>query len=126
MISAFGTTGVTSGFNVAASRMRNSVRASKGFAHLVIVDNNWVVEFYAGGFLTPLTDIDPGFRLDAGVNTYDDTIYWDEAARTFSAKSVSFSMNGLSRRAASRRRSLRARSWFPTTWSASRWSTSLA
>jgi multiple sugar transport system substrate-binding protein len=65
---------------------RNSVRANEGFAHLVVVDNNWVVEFYAGGFLTPLADLDPGFKLQAGVNTYDDTVYWDAKARTFSQK----------------------------------------
>jgi hypothetical protein len=65
---------------------RNSVRASEGFAHLVVVDNNWVVEFYAGGFLTPLTDLDPRFKLEDGVNTYDDTIFWDSRARTFNRK----------------------------------------
>jgi len=65
---------------------RNSVRARDGFAHLVIVDNNWMVEFYAGGFLTPLTELDPGFKLEAGVNTYDDTIFWDAQARTFNRK----------------------------------------
>jgi multiple sugar transport system substrate-binding protein len=65
---------------------RNSVRAKDGFAHLVIVDNNWVVEFYAGGFLTPLTDLDHGFKVEEGVNTYDDTIFWDAQARTFNRK----------------------------------------
>ena len=43
---------------------RNSVRADEGFAHLVVVDNNWLTEFYSGGFLTPLNDIDPNFTLD--------------------------------------------------------------
>ncbi|MBI3454353.1 MAG: extracellular solute-binding protein [Candidatus Rokubacteria bacterium] len=65
---------------------RNSVRAKEGFAHLLVIDNNWVVEFYAGGFLTPITEIDPSFRLDAGVNTYDDTVYWDATRKTFGAK----------------------------------------
>ena len=65
---------------------RNSVRANEGFAHLLVVDNNWVVEFYAGGFLTPLTDLDPRFALEDGVNTYDDTIFWDGQARTFNRK----------------------------------------
>ncbi len=65
---------------------RNSVRAKDGFAHLVVVDNNWVVEFYAGGFLTPLTELDPSFKVEEGVNTYDDTIFWDAQARTFNRK----------------------------------------
>ena len=40
--------------------------------------------FNAGGLLMPLTDIDPGFALDAEVFTYDGLPYWDSAAGIFS------------------------------------------
>ena len=48
-----------------------------------MIDNNWMVEFFDGGFLTPLTDLDLGFPLDPGLSTYGGTIYWNDKLRTF-------------------------------------------
>ena len=35
------------------------------------------IEFYAGGFLKPLTAHRPAFQLDPQVYTFDDTVFWN-------------------------------------------------
>ena len=69
----------------ALDKIRNSLRAGKGSYDLLAIDNNWMVEFFDGGFLAPLHDVDAGFRLDPQVSTYGDTIFWNEKLRTFDA-----------------------------------------
>lgn len=63
-------------------KQRNSVRAAQGQYDILIMNSGWYVEMYAGGFLAPVTDIDPGFSLDPQIYTYDDTIYYDPATKT--------------------------------------------
>src|SRR2546426_2826953 len=48
----------------ALDKIRNSLRAGNGSYDLLAIDNNWMVEFFDGGFLVSLTDLDPKFRLD--------------------------------------------------------------
>ena len=70
----------------ALEKIRNSLRASSGSYDLLAIDNNWMVEMFAGGFLMPLNDLDPAFRLDSEVSTYGGTIYWNDKLRTFDPK----------------------------------------
>ena len=42
-------------------KQRNSVRAGQGDYDILIMNSGWFAEMYAGGFVTPITDIDPGF-----------------------------------------------------------------
>jgi len=67
----------------ALDKIRNSLRASSGSYDLLAIDNNWMVEFFDGGFLAPLHDVDPKFALDPQVSTFGGTIYWNESLRTF-------------------------------------------
>ena len=67
----------------ALDKIRNSLRASSGSYDLLAIDNNWMVEFFDGGFLAPVHDVDPGFRLDPGVSSYGGTIFWNDKLRTF-------------------------------------------
>jgi multiple sugar transport system substrate-binding protein len=39
--------------------------------------------FNDGGLLLPLTDVDPNFKLDPEIYTYDNEPYWDATARNF-------------------------------------------
>ncbi len=73
-------------FAGSAEKQRNSVRAKDGQFDLLVMNSNWLAEFYHGGFLTPLNDIDPSFRLDPQVINYDDTAYWDAKTKRNSAK----------------------------------------
>jgi len=67
-------------------KQRNSVRAREGQYDLLPMNGLFFVEFYEGGFLTPLHDIDPAFKLDPQVATFDDTPFWDARTRTVNAK----------------------------------------
>ncbi len=58
-------------------KARNAVRGDESPYDLVNLDNGWVVEFYSGGFLTPLDEIDPDFKLAPEVITAGDAIYWN-------------------------------------------------
>ena len=73
-------------FAGSAEKQRNSVRSSQGQFDILVMNSTWLAEFYHGGFLTPLADIDPTFKLDPQVLSYDDTAYWDAKNKTNSAK----------------------------------------
>jgi multiple sugar transport system substrate-binding protein len=67
----------------ALDKIRNSLRAGSGSYDLLAIDNNWMVEFFDGGFLLPLAEIDPGFRLDPQINTFGGTIFWNDKLHSF-------------------------------------------
>jgi multiple sugar transport system substrate-binding protein len=70
----------------ALEKIRNSLRASAGNYDLLAIDNNWMVEMFAGGFLMPVHEVDPQFKLDPGVSTYGNTIYWNDKLKAFDPK----------------------------------------
>jgi multiple sugar transport system substrate-binding protein len=72
-------------FAGSAEKQRNSVRAKEGAFDLLVMNSTWLAEFFHGGFLTPLNDIDPSFRIDPQVINYDDTAYWDAKNKRNSA-----------------------------------------
>lgn len=59
-------------------KARNAVRGDDSPYDLVNLTAPWVVEFYTGGFLTPLNDIDPDFELGPEISTAGDAVYWNE------------------------------------------------
>jgi multiple sugar transport system substrate-binding protein len=62
-------------------KARNAVRSGTSPYDLLNLDTQWTIEFYEGGFLTPLTQIDAGFALPPEVLTYDDSNYWNAERR---------------------------------------------
>ncbi len=46
---------------------------------LLNINSTWTVEFYKGGFLSPLNEIDPDFKVPPEVFSLDDAGCWDEA-----------------------------------------------
>jgi multiple sugar transport system substrate-binding protein len=70
----------------ALEKIRNSLRASAGSYDLLAIDNNWMVEMFAGGFLASPNDLDPAFKLDPGISTFGGTIYWNDKLKTFDPK----------------------------------------
>ena len=73
-------------FAGSAEKQRNSVRAKEGQFDLLVMNSTWLAEFYHGGFLVPLNEIDPSFKMDPQVINYDDTAYWDAKAKRNSAR----------------------------------------
>ncbi|MCX7235018.1 MAG: extracellular solute-binding protein [Burkholderiales bacterium] len=51
-------------FGGSLEKQRASVRTKDGLFDLLIMNGLYYQEFYHGGFLTPLNDIEPGFKLD--------------------------------------------------------------
>jgi multiple sugar transport system substrate-binding protein len=67
-------------------KQRNSVRAREGTADLLPLNGFFFPEFYAGGFMLPLKELDPGFELDPQVATFDDTPWFDDRTKTVNRK----------------------------------------
>ncbi|MBV1708079.1 MAG: extracellular solute-binding protein [Hyphomicrobiales bacterium] len=79
-------------------KVRNAVRSGgTSPLDLVNINSSNVVEFYAGGFLEPLTDIDPTFKLPKQVLGFVDAGCWD-AKKQFrtcaSGKLMGYAPNG--------------------------------
>lgn len=75
---------------------RNAVRADESPFDLINIDSGWVVEFYDGGFITPLTDIDPNFSFAPEIITNGGAVFWNEDkkwATPDGGKIMSFSPN---------------------------------
>jgi multiple sugar transport system substrate-binding protein len=68
-------------FGGVLDKARNDVRSSSGTYDVVMLDTQWTIEFYEGGFLTPLTDIEAGFDTPKEVLRYGDSGYWNEKKR---------------------------------------------
>jgi len=62
-------------------KARNAVRSGSSPYDLMMVDTQWTIEFYEGGFVTPLKDIDPAFELPKEVMSYGDSGYWNAQKR---------------------------------------------
>jgi multiple sugar transport system substrate-binding protein len=83
-------------FGGSLEKQRASVRAREGLYDLLIMNGLYYQEMYHGGFLTPINDIDPAFRLDPQMIRYDNTVYWDETTKTHDPKGklMSVPVNG--------------------------------
>lgn len=67
-------------------KQRNAVRSEKSEYDILIVNGIFYPEMYHGGFLEPLKNIDPDFKLDPQVYTYDDTVCFDAVTKTVSCE----------------------------------------
>jgi multiple sugar transport system substrate-binding protein len=63
-------------------KQRNSVRAGQGQYDVLIMNSGWFAEMYHGGFVQPITDVDPAFKLDPQIYTFDDTVCFDAAKKS--------------------------------------------
>jgi len=56
-------------------KARNAVRSGQSPYDLFMLDTQWAIEFYEGGFLSPLKEIDTAFDVPKEVLTYSDSGY---------------------------------------------------
>jgi multiple sugar transport system substrate-binding protein len=85
-------------FDGMLEKARSAVR-SGGTSPLDLININSIstVEFYEGGFLQPLNEIDPDFKLDPQVLTLNDAGCWDDAKKfrtCASGKLMGYAPNG--------------------------------
>jgi len=71
----------TTPFGGMLEKARNAVRSGKSPYDLMFLDTQWTIEFYEGGFLAPLKEIDATFDLPKEVLTYGDSGYWNAQKR---------------------------------------------
>ncbi|MES0884523.1 extracellular solute-binding protein [Roseibium sp. SCP14] len=63
-------------------KQRTAVRSDESPYDILIMNAGFFTEFYTGGFMEPLTAIDPAFKLGEDIYTFDDSVCWDaEASR---------------------------------------------
>jgi len=67
----------TTPFGGMLEKARNAVRSGKSPYDLMFADTQWTIEFYEGGFLAPLKEIDPAFDLPKEVLSYGDSGWWN-------------------------------------------------
>ena len=58
-------------------KQRTAVRAETSPFDILIMNAGFFIEFYTGGFVEPLKNIDPDFSLNPDIYTFDDSVYWD-------------------------------------------------
>jgi len=73
-------------FGGVLDKARNDARSGGGTYDVVLLDTQWTIEMYEGGFVTPFKDIDPSFEMPKEVLTYDDSGYWNEQKRWRTSK----------------------------------------
>jgi multiple sugar transport system substrate-binding protein len=67
-------------------KQRTAVRSAESPFDILIMNAGFFVEFYTGGFMQPLTAIDPAFKLDPAIYTFDDSVFWDPETKTINAE----------------------------------------
>nr|WP_306267284.1 extracellular solute-binding protein [Pararhizobium sp. IMCC3301] len=58
-------------------KQRTAVRADESPFDILIMNAGFFVEFYTGGFMQPLNEIDSSFSLSPDIYTFDDSPYWN-------------------------------------------------
>jgi multiple sugar transport system substrate-binding protein len=71
----------TTPFGGMLEKARNAVRTGRSPYDLMMLDTQWTIEFYEGGFLAPLKEIDAAFDLPKEVMSYGDSGYWNAQKR---------------------------------------------
>ena len=62
-------------------KARNATRSGQSPYDLIMLDTQWTIEFYEGGFLVPFSDIDPAFVMPKEVLSFGDSGYWNAQRR---------------------------------------------
>jgi len=71
----------TTPFGGMLEKARNAVRTGKSPYDLMMLDTQWTIEFYEGGFVSPLKEIDAAFDLPKEVMSFGDSGYWNAQKR---------------------------------------------
>ena len=62
-------------------KARNATRSGQSPYDLMMLDTQWTIEFYEGGFLAPLKEIDSSFDLPKEVLPFGDSGWWNAQKR---------------------------------------------
>jgi multiple sugar transport system substrate-binding protein len=62
-------------------KARNAVRGTESPEDVLNLDTGWTIEFYEGGFLVPLDQLEPGYAMPKEVLTCGDSYFWNTVKR---------------------------------------------
>lgn len=65
-------------------KQRTAVRTNESPFDILIMNAGFFVEFYKGGFMEPLTNIDSEFRLHEDIYDFDESVCWDAGSEQIS------------------------------------------
>ena len=68
-------------YNGVLEKARNAVRGATSPYDLLNIDGFWTIEFYEGGFLKPIKEVDPTFELPKEILACGNNHYWNAAKR---------------------------------------------
>ncbi|MCA0423745.1 MAG: extracellular solute-binding protein [Proteobacteria bacterium] len=68
-------------YNGVLEKARNAVRGQTSPYDILNIDGFWTIEFYEGGFLRPIKDVDPTFVLPKEVLACGNNHYWNAEKR---------------------------------------------
>lgn len=66
-----------------SEKIRNSIRAPEGIYDIVITSTEFMSTHYDSGLLEDINAIDPDYKLDEGVCSYQNTSYWNYETHSF-------------------------------------------
>lgn len=66
-------------------KTRNSIRGSEARYDLIALNAGGLAEHYSSGFMKPLTEIDPNFKLEENLLKFGGSVGWDRANKGFSS-----------------------------------------
>jgi multiple sugar transport system substrate-binding protein len=67
-------------------KQRSSARAPEGTIDLFVMNSPILPEMYSSGLIHSMDELDPDFQLEDGVDTFDDTVFWDNEKGSFDGK----------------------------------------
>jgi ABC-type glycerol-3-phosphate transport system substrate-binding protein len=78
------------------TQMTNAIQSKNAVFDVFQLDEPWTGQFYDNGWVKPLDEIIPGYKLDPNVVTYDNLPFWDKQQRRAapSGKVMGLPMNG--------------------------------
>ena len=68
-------------FNGMLEKSRNAVQASESEFDILTLNEQWYMQFYAGGLVSPIKDIDPSFELDPQIIEYEWATRWNSTLK---------------------------------------------
>jgi multiple sugar transport system substrate-binding protein len=78
------------------TQMTNAIQSKNAVFDVFQLDEPWTGQFYDNGWVRPLDDVIPGYKLDPNIITYDNLPFWDKQQRQAvpNGKVMGLPMNG--------------------------------
>ena len=64
-------------YNGMSEKIRNSIRAPEGIYDIVITSTEFMSTYSDSGMFRNYNDLDPDYKLDEGICSYQNTSYWN-------------------------------------------------